>query len=514
MSKMISVASGFQYSVNIGFDLNNEDKLQNFIPTKSALELLEETLISTRPTSTDRARVLIGAYGKGKSHIMLMILSILQKKDLQLFSKMLPKIQENPRLLQAIENYYESDNKILPVVITGSNTSLSQAFLLALQRTLSENDMLDVMPETNYKAAATAIRRWQAEFPETYGKFAELIDVSPETFVGQLEDYDSLAYEAFERIYPALTAGSVFNPFFGFDIIDLYESAVKGIRAKGYTGIYLVYDEFSKFLEANIANASVSDTKMLQDFAEKCNRSGEQEMHIMLISHKEISNYIDKLPKQKVDGWRGVSERFKHIHLNNNFSQTYEIIASVIQKNDTWATFCAKHEDQLRGIEQIYARHPLFTDLRETGFAQVLLGCFPLHPVSTFILPRLSEKVAQNERTLFTFLSAQGTSTLSAFLEGFNDDRFALITPDLIFDYFEPLLKKEIYDEQIHHTFVLTGIILDELEAGTLIEKYRKKAPDFNVDSTQYASTRRRTRRGAGITAIGARVPSDVVFHP
>ena len=56
MSKMISVAPGFQYSVNIGFDLNNEDKLQNFIPTKSALELLEETLVSTRPTATDLDR--------------------------------------------------------------------------------------------------------------------------------------------------------------------------------------------------------------------------------------------------------------------------------------------------------------------------------------------------------------------------------------------------------------------------------------------------------------------------
>ena len=426
MSNMISVASGFQYSVNIGFDLNNEDKLKNFIPAKSALELLEETLISTRPTSTDRARVLIGAYGKGKSHIILMILSILQKKDLQLFAKMLPLVQENPRLFQAISNYYESDNKILPVVIAGSNTSLSQAFLLALQRTLSENGMLDVMPETNYKAAAATIHRWQAEFPETYKKFAELIDISPEAFVSQLEDFDSLSYEAFEKIYPALTAGSVFNPFLGFDIIDLYESAIKGIKTRGYTGIYLVYDEFSKFLEANIANASISDTKMLQDFAEKCNRSGELQMHIMLISHKEISNYIDKLPKQKVDGWRGVSERFKHIHLNNNFSQTYEIIASVIQKNDTWTHFCAEHEDKLRGIEQTYAKHPLFTDLRVTGFAQVLLGCYPLHPVSTFILPRLSEKVAQNERTLFTFLSAKGTSTLSAFLEDFYDDRFAV----------------------------------------------------------------------------------------
>lgn len=33
MSKMISVASGFQYSVNIGYDLNNDEKLKNFIPT-------------------------------------------------------------------------------------------------------------------------------------------------------------------------------------------------------------------------------------------------------------------------------------------------------------------------------------------------------------------------------------------------------------------------------------------------------------------------------------------------
>lgn len=474
MSKMIWVASGFQYSVNIGFDLNNEDKLQNFIPTKSALELLEETLVSTRPTATDRARVLIGAYGKGKSHIMLMILSILQKKDLNLFGKLMPKIEENPRLRQLIANYYESDNRILPVVITGSSTSLSQAFLLALRRALSENGMLDVMPETNYKAAAATIQRWQTDFYETYQKFAELIDVAPEVFAEHLLDYDSLAYETFVRIYPMLTAGSMFDPFLGFDIIDLYENVAKGIRARGYTGIYLVYDEFSKFLEANIANASVSDTKMLQDFAEKCNRSGELQMHIMLVSHKEIANYIDKLPKQKVDGWRGVSERFKHVHLNNNFSQTYEIIASVIQRNELWEDFCVQHEAEMQGVAQIYENHPLFMDLRETGFGQVLLGCYPLHPVSTFILPRLSEKVAQNERTLFTFLSAQGTATLSAWLENFDDEKYEFITPDRVFDYFEPLLRKEIYDEQIHHIFVLTSMILDELEEGTLESKLIK----------------------------------------
>ena len=73
MSKMISVASGFQYSVNIGYDLNNDDKLKNFIPTRSALELLEDILLSTRNNSTERARVLIGAYGKGNRILSLLL---------------------------------------------------------------------------------------------------------------------------------------------------------------------------------------------------------------------------------------------------------------------------------------------------------------------------------------------------------------------------------------------------------------------------------------------------------
>ena len=40
MSDMISVAAGFQSSVNIAYDINDEKKLKNYIPTKSALQLL------------------------------------------------------------------------------------------------------------------------------------------------------------------------------------------------------------------------------------------------------------------------------------------------------------------------------------------------------------------------------------------------------------------------------------------------------------------------------------------
>ena len=474
MSKMISVASGFQYSVNIGYDLNNEAKIKNFIPTASAMDLLEDILLSTQVSSTERARVLIGAYGKGKSHIMLTILSLLMKKDLSLFENTLSKLS-GTKLQQLIKNYYASSDKILPIVVTGSNTSLTQAFLLALQRTLASNDYLDIMPETNYKAAVSIIERWKNEFPETYKKFCELISRPANTFVEELLEFNTNAYREFESIYPSLTAGSVFNPFLGFDVVELYENAAKGLRQKGYTGIFVVYDEFSKYLEANIAAASVSDTKMLQDFAEKCNRSGSTQMHIMLISHKEIANYIDVLPKQKVDGWRGVSERFLHVRLSNNFTQTYEIIGSVIQKSPlVWKKFTSQNHQRFEILEERYCTHPIFGGMSKAEIQETIERCYPLHPVSTFILPRLSERVAQNERTLFTFLSANGVSTLPAYLETYDDQAFSLITPDQIYDYFEPLFKKEVYSGALHENYILTELILEQLESGSLENKIVK----------------------------------------
>lgn len=474
MNNMISAAAGFQYSVNIGYDLNEDIKLKNFIPTKSSLDLLEDILKSTSVNSTERARILIGAYGKGKSHIVLTILSMLLKKDPALFEKTMPKIQENPSLSQYVQNYYESDNKILPIIISGSNTSLTQAFLIALQRTLSEHELIDVMPETNYKAAVTVINRWEKEFPDTFHAFITAVGKPADIFIDELLDYNISTYEKFESVYPTLTAGSKFNPFLGFDVVELYENVAKGLRSKGYSGIYVVYDEFSKYLEANITEASVSDTKMLQDFAEKCNRSGNLQMHIMLISHKEISNYIDKLPKQKVDGWRGVSERFKHIHLNNNFSQTYEIITSVIQKDKKlWKEFTVKHDKDLTGLKNFYEKHPLF-DGNKTELEMAVYGCYPLHPVSTFILPRLSERIAQNERTLFTFLSSEGDSTLPAFLHENTRNDFKLITPDLIYDYFEPLLRKEVYGGEIHEIHFLTNTIIAHLDTNSLEAKIVK----------------------------------------
>ena len=89
----IQVAKGFQTSVNIAYDLHDDNKVQNFIPTMSSLDIIEDVLLSTAPNSTDRARILIGAYGRGKSHIILVLLSMLFKKDQTLYVRLLEKMK-------------------------------------------------------------------------------------------------------------------------------------------------------------------------------------------------------------------------------------------------------------------------------------------------------------------------------------------------------------------------------------------------------------------------------------
>jgi len=475
LSRHIHIEQGFQSSVNITYDLSNDDKVRGFIPTLGSLEVLEDMILSTFDNSNDRSRILVGAYGKGKSHIVLVLLALLYKKDITLFTRVLEHIKDySLELYTYITGYLESKKRLLPVVIQGSNISLTQSFLGAIQKTLEDESLDDLMPDTHFQAALNAIERWKEEYQDTYQKFIELLDEPINDFCVSLSEYNVFAYEKFERLYPTLTSGSEFNPFLGFNVVELYSKIVDALCERGYSGIYVVYDEFSKYLESSILKASIADIKMLQDFAEKCNRSKEKQMHLLLISHKDIANYIDKLPKQKVDGWKGVSERFKHIEIQNNFSQIYELIAAVINKDQNFfVNYYTEHNRKFTEIEEEVKDGMMYSELEEPRMSTVVYDCYPLHPVTTFILPRLSELVAQNERTLFTFLSSTNRSTLSAFLRNCTDE-FPILTPDYLYDYFEPLFKKEPYTSDIRKLYTTASSILNRIGSTGLDAKIIK----------------------------------------
>lgn len=187
----INVAKGFQTSVNIAYDLNNTDKISGFIPTMSSFEIIEDVLLSTAPNSTERARIFIGAYGRGKSHIILVLLSLLYKKDKSLFAALLEKMKIcNLKLYDYTNEFIDSDRKFLPIVVGGSSASLTQSFLFALQKALDDENLSDIMPETHFMASVNAIESWKNDYPETYNKLLESLNEPIEQFILSLKEYN------------------------------------------------------------------------------------------------------------------------------------------------------------------------------------------------------------------------------------------------------------------------------------------------------------------------------------
>ncbi|MBF8984099.1 hypothetical protein IZY60_11180 [Lutibacter sp. B2] len=456
ISNFISTASNFQYSINLKYDLESIEKIKNYIPSTSSIEIIEEILLSLKPTSkeeasNERSRILIGPYGKGKSHLALMIIALMYHKDKSVFLNLLDKMKcYKEELYQLAISVIEDQKKMLPIIVSSNSLNLHQSLLLGLRNALEDHELENIMPNTYFESALAMINKWKKEYKKTYELFSEEIDESVKKFEKELKKYNQDYYNKFVALYPALTSGAEFNPFEGMEIDKIYGDVAKKIKNKGYKGIFIVYDEFSKFLEGSIERNSAMEIKVLQDLAEKCNRSGEEQLHIMLISHKNISNYVDQLPKEKVDAWKAVSERFKTIEINHSPIQTYEVMShAILKENKQWNQFIKDNKKDLKDITLNVSRSKIFEELGEALEKTVIQGCYPLHPISTYILPKISEKVAQNERTIFTFLSTNKRYALGHYLLQ-EKSKFPLMTPEYIYDYFEPLFKKENYNSEIY----------------------------------------------------------------
>ena len=465
LGKIITPIEGFQYSVNIAYDIYDEKKIKSYIPSTGSLQIIEDILASTDNKSTDRARILTGSYGKGKSHLILYILALLSGQKRSLFSTAIEKAyKENPNLAKNIQSYLSSGKKLLPVIVNATSLNIKATFLQSLDNALKKAGLSKIMPTTFFDAAIEKICSWKEKFPGTYSAFEKAIGRNGKTFIEALRNYDQACYDLFIKIYPSLTSGSEFNPLMGSDIIAIYESVITEIKQIGYNGIFVVYDEFGKFLEGSVDKSSAMDIKLIQDFAEKCNRSGANQLHIMLISHKSIENYIGRLPKNKVDAWKAVSNRFKSISISNDESEIYDMIATVLNRNDElFAEFVKSHKNRFDALRQLVIKDSVFKAIPSSQLEELVFSCYPLHPYSLLLLPRISELVAQNERTIFTFLSSMERYSVPYFLRT-TDSGFPIIEPDYIYDYFEKLFKGEPYGSTIKKQWQITTAALAKLK--------------------------------------------------
>ncbi|MBB6215080.1 hypothetical protein HNQ80_001169 [Anaerosolibacter carboniphilus] len=460
------IEQGFKYSVNLKFDLNNIHKVKNYIPTSTGINQLKQIILSLFENSKDRRRIMIGPYGKGKSHFALMLLALLSYKDREplypVYEKIKYKDKETYDLI--VDIFEEKKTRLLPVIIQENGLDLRQSLLLAVREALERENISELMPKTFFHSAIEHIYFWKNNYSDTYDKFIDAVE-DGEKFIYNLEMYDEHTYLHFTDLYTKITSGGRFNPFNTIDVAEFYEEIVIKLKEKtDFDGIYIIYDEFSKYLEGSLSRNTANEIKILQDLAEKCEASGENQLHILLISHKSINQYTHKLPKEKLDAWRAVEGRFKQIEFINHSSQIYEIISTVLYKDiDKFENFTYNNRERFDQLYKYTLESNLFKDFEGKDIDSLILkGCYPLHPSATFMLPRLSEKVAQNDRTIFTFLSSGDKNSLFDILP--KEDGFYTIYPDKLYDYFEFNFKKETYNSEVHHIWRKAENVLNKIQ--------------------------------------------------
>ena len=67
--ELIQTNQSFRKSVNLQLDMGNYERIGNYIPTRSSVAILDRYFAAVAGKTAENATILIGPYGKGKSHL-------------------------------------------------------------------------------------------------------------------------------------------------------------------------------------------------------------------------------------------------------------------------------------------------------------------------------------------------------------------------------------------------------------------------------------------------------------
>lgn len=460
-SDFIEVNHDFQFSVNLEYDLNKVEKIKGYLPTVASVDVLGTYLKSFYYDRSHRSTVLVGPYGRGKSHLLLVLTALTSYDSLQFDGRKKKKARKvqlelcdkimtvQPEIGALARMIVENNIRTLPIIVNSNTTDINQAFLVAMHDALERAGLLDLLPDMYFDAAVETISRWEKEYQGAYQKLEQLLDEKKLTvnkmYIG-LKQYDQQWYDLFCSFYPKIAAGSVFNPMSNTDVVKLYSSVVEALNEKSdFCGINIIFDEFSKFLEANLDASRMLNFKIIQDLAEIAERSGKKQIHFTCITHKNILDYSAS------DSFKAVEGRFTTVRFNATAEQSYELIANtIIKKKDFNYLVTKKHSLELKDVMRQTNSLNIFDGLDPKYVEKnILKGCFPLAPASAYALIQISELVGQNERTLFTFLTQDEPHSMSEFVKEEHDE-FTLIGFDRIYDYFQDLFRQEVFNSRVH----------------------------------------------------------------
>lgn len=173
--------------------------------------------------------------------------------------------------------------------------------------------------------------------------------------------------------------------------------------------LFIVIDEFGKILEYAANNNPEKELYFLQKLAEFVNVPSR---NIILITtlHQNFGSYAVKLTDTQRNEWQKVKGRFEEVVFAEPVEQLLYLTTQQMEAKPLSITTAAK-----LGFKILYdfaISSKIVSDRFKFSTAEKL---YPLDPVSSVVLTIAIQRYGQNERSLFSFLSAQGKGSLNEF---------------------------------------------------------------------------------------------------
>lgn len=390
LADIYNVKTRFHRSVDLLQDAGRVEALDGYVLTQQASDLARRIAEGLITSSTERAWALTGPYGAGKSAFALFLASLLGHGETHAHDKALALLRGTPARggihtttaskLAAI--YRKQTRGFLVVLVSGSRQALIPALLDGISR---------------------AVRLFFGSKAKGRAYVEEAEAIAKKRGRGPSEEA----------------------------VCDLLQRLAADASAGGGLGLLLLVDEFGKFLEHAAANPAQGDVFVLQRVAELAVRSDDCPIGVVTVLHQAFERYAANLPPTTRDEWRKIQGRFQDVAFVEEASQLLTLIGSAVGLRATVPA-------ELRAHGEAIVETGVTLGLVPQGQRETYRRAFPLHPTTTSVLPGVFRSaLAQNERSLFSFLAARYDHGFAGFLAQTEPrtNGSALYRIDLLHDY-------------------------------------------------------------------------------
>lgn len=259
--------------------------------------------------------------------------------------------------------------------IIGTYGTGKSCYLMALERDLKKNT------------------RALLKNPKVFG------DVSRVECMNILGDYDSLSNLLAEKLQCGQSddTRNIFNALSG------YYDKLK----KENAFLLIVIDEFGKILEHAAKHNPERELYFLQRLAEFVNVP-TRKILLLTTLHQNFGSYAQKLTETQRNEWMKVKGRYKELVFSEPVEQLLYLAAEQLGGTRR------KIDEPAMPVELLgWAKKMKFVS--EDLDAKTVKMLYPLDAFSAMCITKAIQRYGQNERTLFSFLSAKGQNTLSDF---------------------------------------------------------------------------------------------------